>query len=67
MTEENVLTAAIYIRVSTLSQFEEGFGLEVQKEKCKALALVKDWQIYKFYEDVGVSGTLKMNEKGFDY
>ncbi len=49
--------AAIYLRVSTTEQSLTGFGLAVQRERCRAMATVKDWAIVHEYADEGISGT----------
>lgn len=52
------LKAAIYIRVSTVKQVNEGFGLDSQKHRCSMMAEMKGWPIVKIYSDEGISGTL---------
>ncbi|MGG6295274.1 recombinase family protein [Leptolyngbya sp. AN02str] len=47
----------IYGRVSTEEQAREGFGLEAQKTRCKAMAEVKGWPQPTHYIDEGISGT----------
>lgn len=47
--------AAIYIRVSTEDQAREGFSLGEQKEKLQDLCKYKGYEIYKVYEDAGIS------------
>jgi site-specific DNA recombinase len=49
--------AAIYLRVSTEDQAIEGYGLEVQRERCPAQAIAKGWTIAGEYSDEGLSGT----------
>lgn len=48
--------AAIYIRVSTEDQ-AQGYGLDVQRARCEAMATVKGWQLVGTYADEGISGT----------
>jgi site-specific DNA recombinase len=48
-------TWAIYIRVSTRHQAEDGFSLEDQREKLTAYADQRGWD-YVVYEDPGISG-----------
>lgn len=48
---------AVYIRVSTLSQLEEGYSIEEQKAKLESYCDIKDWHIYKIYTDGGFSGS----------
>jgi site-specific DNA recombinase len=49
---------ALYIRVSTDKQAEEGFSLEAQKEKLFAYATAQGWNVCTnhIYVDAGVSG-----------
>lgn len=49
--------AAIYLRVSTEDQAQEGYGLDVQRERCKAQAIAKGWEIIHEFTDEGLSGT----------
>lgn len=48
---------ALYVRVSTTSQLEEGYSIEEQKEKLESYCDIKDWHIYKVYTDGGFSGS----------
>lgn len=50
-------TAAIYIRVSTDSQAEEGYSIEAQKEQLSAYCVSKGIKNYEFYIDGGWSGS----------
>ena len=47
--------AGIYIKVSTEDQAREGFSLGEQKEKLLELCKFKDYEVYKVYEDAGIS------------
>lgn len=47
--------AAVYIRVSTEDQAREGFSLGEQKEKLLQLCSFKGYEVFKIYEDAGVS------------
>jgi site-specific DNA recombinase len=49
--------AAIYTRVSTGQQAEEGHSLANQKDACTKYAEDHGLQVVKIYEDAGVSGT----------
>lgn len=49
--------AALYIRVSTDSQFEEGYSVDAQKEKLEAYCKLKDISDYECYIDGGWSGS----------
>lgn len=47
---------AIYIRVSTKKQVEEGFSLDAQKDRLEKLCETNGYIIYKVYADEGKSG-----------
>lgn len=47
---------AIYIRVSTKKQVEEGYSLEAQKERLIKLCETNGYIVYKVYADEGKSG-----------
>ena len=49
--------AAIYIRVSTDAQAEEGYSIDAQKEQLSAYCISKGIKNYKFYIDGGWSGS----------
>jgi len=51
------MNTAIYLRVSTSEQAEDGFGLDAQRAKCHAMADVKEWRVVAEYSDNGLSGT----------
>ncbi len=42
---------AIYIRVSTTSQAEEGYSIDEQREKLKTYCGIKDWTVYNIYTE----------------
>lgn len=48
---------ALYVRVSTTSQLEEGYSIEEQKAKLESYCDIKDWHVYKIYTDGGFSGS----------
>ncbi|HEQ9431437.1 TPA: recombinase family protein [Streptococcus pyogenes] len=48
---------AIYVRVSTTNQAEEGYSIEEQKDKLSSYCNIKDWSVYKIYKDGGFSGS----------
>ena len=54
MNEERKV-AGIYIRVSTEDQAREGFSLGEQKEKLLQLCAFKGYEVFKVYEDAGIS------------
>ena len=49
--------AAIYIRVSTDAQREEGYSIEAQKEMLTAYCISKGIKNYEYYTDGGFSGS----------
>lgn len=49
--------AAIYVRVSTDAQFEEGYSIDAQKEMISAYCTSKGIKNYKYYVDGGYSGS----------
>lgn len=50
-------TVALYIRVSTTEQAEEGYSIEAQTERLEAYCKARDWLIYQRYVDPGFSGS----------
>lgn len=48
---------ALYVRVSTTGQLEEGYSIEEQKAKLESYCDIKDWHVYKVYTDGGFSGS----------
>ena len=52
-----LLKAAIYIRVSTDAQFEEGYSVDAQKEQLTAYCVSKGMKKYDYYIDGGWSGS----------
>lgn len=53
---------AIYTRVSTLDQ-TKGYGIEVQREKCRQMAKLKDWIITEEYCDEAISGCKEVKDR----
>lgn len=49
--------AALYIRVSTLEQAQEGYSIGAQKERLTAFCKAHDWLIADYYIDGGYSGS----------
>ncbi|TRZ48790.1 recombinase family protein [bacterium] len=47
---------ALYIRVSTEDQAKEGYSLEVQREYLESFAKREGLEIFKVYQDDGISG-----------
>lgn len=48
---------ALYIRVSTDAQFEEGYSVDAQKEKLEQFCKLRDITEYQFFIDGGWSGS----------
>lgn len=57
------MRVALYFRVSTLEQANEGYSLESQKERLIAFAKSQGWNDYHLYMDDGYTGT-DMNRPG---
>lgn len=53
---ENLKTA-IYVRVSTSLQADEGYSIDEQISKLKSYCDIKDWAIYDIYTDAGFTGS----------
>ena len=50
------MNTAIYIRVSTDEQVNDGFSINAQYSKLTKYAESNDWNIYNYYIDEGISG-----------
>ena len=50
------MKAAIYTRVSTQGQAQNGESLDMQKERLIAYVKSQGWELFKIYEDGGYSG-----------
>lgn len=48
---------ALYVRVSTEGQAEEGYSIEAQKKMLEAFCISKGYESYEFYIDPGFSGS----------
>lgn len=48
---------AIYVRVSTTNQVEEGYSIDEQKDKLSSYCKIKDWSVYNIYTDGGFTGS----------
>ncbi len=57
------MNTVIYTRVSTDSQADNGYGLDVQIEKCNAMATVKGFEVVATLTDEGISGTKDETER----
>jgi len=51
------MTVALYVRVSTDEQADQGFSIDVQKERLIAFSKSQGWEDYKLYIDDGYTGT----------
>lgn len=51
------MTVALYCRVSTDEQAQQGFSIENQHERLKAYCASQGWVDYRLYTDDGYSGT----------
>lgn len=51
------MTVAIYVRVSTDEQAEQGFSLDSQKERLIAYCISQGWDDFKLFIDDGYTGT----------
>ena len=58
--------AGIYIRVSTEDQAREGFSLPEQEKRLRAMCEFKGYEIYKVYEDAGISAKTGNKRPTFD-
>ena len=52
----NVLRVALYVRVSSQEQAEEGYSVGEQTDRLKKYADAMGWNVYKVYVDPGYSG-----------
>lgn len=51
-----MVKVAIYTRVSTDDQAEEGYSLDAQKERLEAYCEAQGWDVVRIYVDDGYSG-----------
>ena len=56
----------LYTRVSTEDQAREGHSLDEQKERLEAMCKFKGYEIYKHYEDSGISAKKGVKRPAFD-
>jgi len=56
MESETQVRAALYLRVSTAEQAQEGYSIDAQRERLKAYCLSQDWKVAGIYEDAGYTG-----------
>src|SRR5450759_55789 len=60
----SITRAAMYIRVSTEEQAEEGWSVDAQERALRSFCLAKDWQVVSIFKDEGKTGT-NTNRPGF--
>ena len=48
---------ALYIRVSTQEQVQEGYSIDAQTERLQSYCKAKDWMVFGTYTDAGFSGS----------
>ena len=58
--------AGLYIRVSTEDQAREGFSLSEQEKRLRAMCEYKGYEIYKVYEDAGISAKTGNTRPAFE-
>ena len=51
-----MITAGIYVRVSTQEQAQEGYSIGEQEDRIKKYCSAMGWTVYKVYADPGFSG-----------
>ncbi len=56
----------LYTRVSTEDQAREGYSLKEQKERLEAMCKYKGYEIYKHYEDAGISAKTDNKRPAFE-
>ena len=64
MNDESKI-AGVYIRDSTEDQAREGFSLGEQKEKLLSLCKFREYEVFKVYEDAGISAKDMENRPAF--
>ncbi len=57
------MKAAVYTRVSSQRQADEGYSLAQQRAACEQFVEVKGWTLLGTFEDAGVSGGRKSRPK----
>lgn len=63
-TDDKKFVVGLYPRVSTEDQFRNGHNLDEQKERMLKLCDYKNYEVYKVYEDAGISAK-NMNRPAF--
>jgi DNA invertase Pin-like site-specific DNA recombinase len=52
-----------YIRVSTLEQAANGDSLDTQRQQITGYAMMRGWQVSRFFNEAGVSGSVPLAER----
>jgi putative DNA-invertase from lambdoid prophage Rac len=52
-----------YTRVSTLEQAANGDSLNTQRQQINGYAMMKGWQVSRFFNEAGVSGSVPLAER----
>ena len=58
--------AGLYIRVSTEDQARDGFSLPEQEKCLRTMCEFKGYEVYKVYEDAGISAKTGNKHPAFD-
>ena len=66
MYDNIIKIAGLYIRVSTEDQAREGFSLPEQEKRLRAMCEFKGYEVYKVYEDAGISAKTGNKRPAFD-
>ena len=53
----SITRAALYIRVSTEEQAQEGWSIDAQERALRSFCQAKDWQVVDIFKDEGRTGT----------
>jgi DNA invertase Pin-like site-specific DNA recombinase len=64
MASEERIRAAVYARVSTEEQAQEGYSLDAQRQILSDRCTAEDWEVHGVYEDEGYSGR-NINRPGY--
>lgn len=56
---------AIYCRVSTLSQAEDGYSIGEQQDKLNKYCEIMGWEVSEVYTDAGFSGSTMLGQLKF--
>jgi len=56
LRRESLVNVALYLRASTVKQSEDGYSLDLQRDKLIDYAKIKEWSVVEEYRDAGESG-----------